>query len=229
MTLPKQGAETRLRIVSACVLGIAALGIAWLGGYVFAAVCVAAAIGVAVEWNRVTRAGGTLWLALGAGYAMLAAASPIVLRFDETWGFAAIIWLFAVVWSTDIAAYVSGRAIGGPKLCPRISPKKTWAGFIGGCVAGIAAGIVAALVFGLKPSLPVVLISLAAAVATHGGDLLESWVKRRFGVKDSSNIIPGHGGLMDRLDGFIAAGALSLAIGVIRAGWSNAGAGVLLW
>jgi len=136
-------------------------------------------------------------------------------------GLVAILWMFAVVWLTDIAAYFAGRRFGGPKLWPRVSPKKTWSGFFGGLVAGVAAGGIVVLVagrFGVAAPVSfaiVVLLSAVASVLSQLGDLGESALKRRFGAKDSGVLIPGHGGVMDRLDGFWAAAAL---IGLVLAG-----------
>jgi phosphatidate cytidylyltransferase len=147
---------------------------------------------------------------LGVLYAAVIAAVPAALRADPGQGLTAIAWLFAVVWLTDIGAYFVGRTLGGPKLWPRISPKKTWSGFLGGVAIGtLGAVLVANLVSGLagRPwygGLGLPALSLVAAVLSQGGDLLESAMKRRFDVKDSSHLIPGHGGVMDRLDSFWA-------------------------
>jgi phosphatidate cytidylyltransferase len=170
-----------------------------------------------------------LWTAAGIPYAGLLGMAPIVLRNDAQYGFLAIVFLFAVVWATDIVAYFVGRAIGGPKLAPRISPKKTWSGAIGGTVAAIGAALAVATVAGL-PNLPVVgLIAAAASALAQAGDLFESALKRRFGAKDSSHLIPGHGGLMDRLDGFVAAAVLAALIGLIHGGVEEPARGLLVW
>jgi phosphatidate cytidylyltransferase len=122
--------------------------------------------------------------------------------------------MFAVVWTTDIAAYFTGRRLGGPKLWPRVSPKKTWSGFIGGVVVGTLAGLLVTVLgqrFGWTAPGSLILVTLGsavAAVASQLGDLGESAMKRRFDVKDSSHLIPGHGGVMDRLDGFWAVAVL---------------------
>jgi phosphatidate cytidylyltransferase len=151
-----------------------------------------------------------IWAGFGYLTAFVVVAVPIAVRFDPLLGAAGIIWIFAVVWGTDIAAYFTGRKFGGPKLWPSVSPKKTWSGFFGGLIAGTLAGTVTGAVartFGAV--LPFDLLSLAvlsafASVLGQLGDLAESAMKRRFHVKDSSNIIPGHGGVMDRLDAFAA-------------------------
>ncbi|MDF2809107.1 MAG: phosphatidate cytidylyltransferase [Microvirga sp.] len=168
------------------------------------------------------------WAAAGLAYAAAVLVPTLLLRIDPQVGAASIVWLFAVVWSTDIAAYFCGRLIGGPKLWPRISPKKTWSGAIGGTLLGTLAGLAAARLFDIPAAPGLIAASLAASIASQGGDLYESAMKRRFGVKDSSALIPGHGGLMDRLDGFVAAAVLALVIGL----WRDPQAptiGLMLW
>jgi phosphatidate cytidylyltransferase len=170
-----------------------------------------------------------VWTAAGIPYSGLLGMAPIVLRNDDQYGFLAIVFLFAVVWATDIVAYFVGRAVGGPKLAPRISPKKTWSGAVGGTVAAVAAALAVAIAAGL-PNLPAVgLIAVAASALAQAGDLFESALKRRFGAKDSSHLIPGHGGLMDRLDGFVAAAVLATLIGLIHGGVEEPARGLLVW
>jgi phosphatidate cytidylyltransferase len=140
-----------------------------------------------------------------------------------------MIFLFAVVWATDVAAYFAGRLIGGAKLCPAISPNKTWSGALAGVLAGTAAGVAVAVFGGIHPIAPIIIVSLLLSVAAQFGDLFESALKRRFGVKDASHAIPGHGGLMDRLDGFIAAALAAALIGLARGGIDGAAGGFLLW
>ena len=129
---------------------------------------------------------------------------------------------------TDIGGYFAGRGIGGPKLWPKVSPRKTWAGAIG----GFAASLVVASGFatlGLGKIVPMLVVGAALSVASQLGDLFESAVKRRFGVKDSSNLIPGHGGLMDRLDGFVAAMVMAAIFGLLRGGIDGVGRGIMVW
>jgi len=133
-----------------------------------------------------------------------------------------------VVWATDIGGYFAGRLIGGPKLWPQVSPKKTWAGAIGGFVASLAVAIAFAAL-GLGKAIPVLGLAAVLSVASQLGDLFESAVKRRFGVKDSSHIIPGHGGLMDRLDGFVAAIAVAALFGFLRGGADGIARGLMVW
>jgi len=122
----------------------------------------------------------------------------------EGGGRVTLLWLFAVVWATDIGAYATGRGIGGPRLAPRWSPRKTWAGFAGGMLCAALIGALTAIAAGRSQALPLVLVSAGLAIVAQFGDLAESLAKRRFGVKDSSSLIPGHGGLLDRLDGLLA-------------------------
>jgi len=168
------------------------------------------------------------WIATGFFYAAAAQIASVLVRLDQTNGFVALILILLVVWVTDIGGYFAGRGIGGPKLWPRVSPKKTWAGAVGGFVASlvIAAGFVA---FGLSKTGPLLLLGAVLSIASQLGDLFESAVKRRFGVKDSSHIIPGHGGLMDRLDGFVAAVVLAAIFGFLRGGADGVGRGLMVW
>jgi phosphatidate cytidylyltransferase len=168
------------------------------------------------------------WTATGFVYAAAAQVASILVRFDQTSGFAALMLVLLVVWVTDIGGYFAGRGLGGPKLWPRVSPKKTWAGAIGGFAASlvIAAGAAA---LGVGKTGPLLLLGAALSVASQLGDLFESAVKRRFGVKDSSHIIPGHGGLLDRLDGFVAAVVLAAIFGVLRGGVDGVGRGLMVW
>jgi phosphatidate cytidylyltransferase len=156
-----------------------------------------------------------IWAATGLLYAGFPSIALTFVRGDTGDGFAAILFLFAVVWSTDIFAYFNGRALGGPKLAPRFSPNKTWAGAIGGAAAGIAAGVACAAFITPAGGVPIPLIAFVLSVTAQIGDLGESWVKRKFGVKDSGQMIPGHGGVMDRVDGLVAAAALLYLIGAI--------------
>jgi phosphatidate cytidylyltransferase len=165
----------------------------------------------------------------GLVYASALLVAAACLRADAEYGLAAILFLFAVVWGTDIGAYFAGRAFGGPKLAPAISPKKTWSGAIGGTIAGVAAAIAVAAAFGIRNPVILAFVALILSVASQCGDLFESWLKRRFDVKDASSLIPGHGGVMDRLDGFIFAVTAAALIGVARGGADSPGAGLLVW
>ena len=168
------------------------------------------------------------WVAAGFLYAAAAEVASVMVRLDAAYGFSALMLVLLVVWATDIGGYFAGRSIGGPKLWPRVSPKKTWAGAIGSFVASLAvAGGFAALDLG--KTAPLLLLGALLSVVSQLGDLFESSVKRRFGVKDSSHIIPGHGGLLDRLDGFVAAVLVAAILGFVRGGADGVGRGLMVW
>ena len=154
---------------------------------------------------------GRLWFASGALYAGIPCVALIWLRGDGDAGRETLIWLLAVVWAADSGAYAMGRLIGGPLLAPAISPKKTWSGLIGGVTCAGAAGAALAALFAKTGLVPLSLLGAAIGAVAEAGDLTESWIKRHFHVKDASNIIPGHGGLMDRVDGLLAA-AMAMAL-----------------
>ena len=168
-------------------------------------------------YGRLAGEGGWLWLAVA--YAAIPAAALAFLRDGDAAGLWAILFLFAVVWATDILAYFVGRAVGGPKLAPSISPGKTWSGAIGGAAARVAAGIGVAAA-AASPASPwlIGLAALLLSVLSQMGDLFESGLKRRFGVKDSGWLIPGHGGVMDRVDGLVAAAIALYVVGALAAG-----------
>jgi phosphatidate cytidylyltransferase len=168
------------------------------------------------------------WAAAGFLYAAAAEIASVLLRLDPDKGFAALMFVLLIVWVTDSGGYFAGRGIGGPKLWPRVSPKKTWAGAVGGFAASlaVAAGFAA---FDLGKAGPLLVLSGALSAVSQLGDLFESAVKRRFGVKDSSHIIPGHGGLMDRLDGFVAAVVVAALFGFLRGGADGVGRGLMVW
>jgi phosphatidate cytidylyltransferase len=161
-------------------------------------------------------------------YAAAALFGAVLVRTDVQSGFVALLFVLLIVWITDIGGYFAGRSIGGPKLWVRVSPKKTWAGAIGGFAGSlaVAAGFAAC---GIGRMLPLLLLGAVLSIVSQLGDLFESAVKRRFGVKDSSNVIPGHGGLLDRLDGFVAAIVMAAVIGVMRGGLDGVGRGLMMW
>ena len=169
------------------------------------------------------------WVAGGVPYAGAIGIAPIALRSDSEAGFVAVMFLFAIVWTTDIVAYFLGRLIGGPKLLPRISPKKTWSGAISGLAAAVLAAVAVAALAGLSGLISIALVAAILSIVAQAGDLFESQLKRRFGAKDSSHLIPGHGGLMDRLDGFVFAAAFAALIGILRGGVEAPARGLLVW
>ena len=159
-----------------------------------------------------------IWTAAGLAWIIGACIGFVWLRGDPAWGMATVFWLLAVVWAIDTAAYIAGKTIGGPKLAPRISPKKTWAGLIGGVAAAIVVGLVTALIVGSDKIWQIALLSGALAIVEQIGDMAESFAKRRFGVKDSGNLIPGHGGLLDRLDGMLAVVVAVVVLSLVTGG-----------
>ncbi len=191
----------------------------------------AAAVAVLWEWLRlVAKARNRLiWIFAGICYAGIILLAPVSLRGDPRYGLSAIVFIFALVWATDIVAYFVGRAIGGPKLAPAISPNKTWSGAFGGTAGALVVAAVTAHYVQGSSMGALMIVAFALSVVSQIGDLGESALKRRFGVKDTSQLIPGHGGVMDRLDGFWAASLLALIIGVARAGFDAPARGLLLW
>jgi phosphatidate cytidylyltransferase len=233
------GAEVRkqavsdlpVRLGSAIVMLVIAGGALWLGGWVWTGFVGVLALGVLWEWNRlVSRFGAsglaeTLWFFGGVIYIGGAALAMLALRNGanflpvdgQSLGYGPVevlLGYIAPIIAVDAGAYFAGRAIGGPKIAPRISPSKTWAGLFGGALAAGLVGLGNELAdFGPaagSPGYDMVSLALALAaglliaVVAQSGDFFESWMKRRAGMKDSSNLIPGHGGLFDRLDGFLA-------------------------
>lgn len=185
------------------------------------------ALGIAVEaiFARPRR----FWAAAGVLYAGVPLVACVLLRRDPVHGFAAIVFLFGIVWASDVCGYFAGRLLGGPKLWRVVSPNKTWSGAIGGAIGAVAAGVAIAAYTDRTNPLAVAVLALLLSAVSQAGDLLESAVKRRFGVKDASHIIPGHGGVMDRLDGFVAAAAVAAAIGIARGGLDAPARGLLVW
>jgi phosphatidate cytidylyltransferase len=168
------------------------------------------------------------WMLAGGAYATAMLAAPALLRAAEL-GFEAILLLFAVVWTTDVMAYFAGRALAGPKLWPAVSPSKTWSGALAGAAAATIVGSAVSALVGLSHIGILALVCAMLSIAAQAGDLLESALKRRFGAKNASELVPGHGGLMDRLDGFVAAAALACLLGVARGGFAAPGRGFLMW
>ena len=223
LTIIGAARETRVVASGAVALAISGfcLGIGRIDASLLALVAGLTAVAVLSPQRRI-------WAVTGFCYAAAAQLASVLVRLDQANGFVALIMILLVVWVTDIGGYFAGRGIGGPKLWPRVSPKKTWAGAIGGFAASlvVAGGFVA---LGLGKTGPLLLLGAALSVVSQLGDLFESAVKRRFGVKDSSHIIPGHGGLLDRLDGFVAAIVMAAIFGFLRYGVDGVGRGLMVW
>ncbi len=230
MTPPAAGAasrwsDLRLRVVAAVVLLPVALACLFAGGWAWIGLVLAATVALLWEWWRMwRRLPGTLPSLLAGGlYLLIGAWSLHWLRGDSVAGLVNVLFLLVVVWSSDIGAYIFGRLLGGPKLAPAISPGKTWSGALGGLVCAMAIGLLVTHLAAPGPLSHALLVAATLSVAAQLGDLLESALKRRFGVKDSSRLIPGHGGVFDRLDGVLAAAPVAALLALAR------GPGVELW
>jgi phosphatidate cytidylyltransferase len=219
------GAGRKTGVVASGVIALAIAGFCLALGRIDASL-VASVLGlVAVALLSPERRS---WIATGFFYAAAAEIGSVLVRLDQAWGFVALMLILLVVWVTDIGGYFAGRGIGGPKLWPRVSPKKTWAGAVGGFAASLVVAE-AFVAFGLGDTGPTLLLGAVLSIASQLGDLFESAVKRRFGVKDSSHVIPGHGGLLDRLDGYVAAVVLAAIFGFLRGGVDGVGRGLMVW
>lgn len=161
-------------------------------------------------------------------YLVLPFVALIWLRNDPSYGLEAVFWLLVMVWAIDSFAYFAGRTIGGPKLMPSISPKKTWAGLIGGMFGAVVAGVAAALMIGTGSPILLAVVSAGLAIVEQLGDFLESAMKRRAGLKDSGHLIPGHGGILDRVDGLMAVTVAAALLGIVHNA-AHPAAGVLIW
>jgi phosphatidate cytidylyltransferase len=201
--------ELLVRSLAGLVLVIVALGAALVGGYPFAILVALASVIMFHEWRRIVAGWGFGWKAAGFIYALIPALALLWIRDRAPQGFELVIWVFLVTWSTDIGAYFAGRAIGGSKLAPSISPNKTIAGLVGGMLSAGLAGFA----WADFAHLPRILILLAPvfALGAQIGDLFESGLKRRAGIKDSGTWLPGHGGALDRLDGLVVVATLTAA------------------
>jgi phosphatidate cytidylyltransferase len=219
------GSAREKRVIAAGVVALTVAGLC-LGFARVELALVALGLGAAATALLSSRQRG--WTSGGFLYAGAAQMASVVVRLDSATGFVALVFVMLIVWVTDIGGYFAGRSIGGAKLWPRVSPNKTWAGAIG----GFGASLVMALGFAaldLGRTWPLLMLAAVLSVVAQLGDLFESAVKRRFGVKDSSHIIPGHGGLMDRLDGFVAAIVLASIFGLLRGGVDGVGCGLMVW
>jgi phosphatidate cytidylyltransferase len=206
--------ELAKRSLMGVILVAVALGATITGGYVFAVLVALASCVMFYEWRRIVRGWGSGWQVAGFLYAMLPALALLWIRErfqvnGAPLGVEMLLWVFITTWSVDIGAYFAGRTIGGPKLAPSISPNKTWAGLVGGMAAAAIFGGLWAWLLELPPVL--IFLTVPFAAAAQGGDLFESWLKRRAGVKDSGAWLPGHGGALDRLDGLVVVATLTAA------------------
>ncbi|MCF8532131.1 MAG: phosphatidate cytidylyltransferase [Reyranella sp.] len=201
-----------LRVLSAAVLGPLLLAAVWYGFPWIDFVAALAAPLVILECIRLTQGRPVVRL-LACGYSLAALAALLWLRHQPVLGRETVIWILVCIWATDIGAYFVGASAGGAKLAPRISPSKTWSGLIGGMAWAAVASAIVGYAFGQGGTFHLALIGAGLAVVGQLGDLLESAVKRSAGVKDSGNLIPGHGGLLDRIDGLAA---VLVAVALVR-------------
>ena len=199
--------ELAIRTLTGAILVMIALLAAYVGGDILAVLVAAVATAMFYEWTRLVRGWGPGWYAAGFVYAVLPAVALLWIRERDAHGLALLIWTFIVTWSTDIGAYFAGRRFGKQKLAPSISPNKTVEGLYGGMIAATLLGGGWALATGLGK--PLLGFPPLFAIAAQMGDLFESWMKRRAGVKDSGNWLPGHGGVLDRLDGLAPVAVLT--------------------
>lgn len=222
---PARWRDLRRRAISAAVLAPIALACVWVGGVAFMLLVAMAAVLGVVEWARLCRPRGASGLLIGGtAWILLAGLGLLWVRSDPLVGRANLLFLLLLVWASDIGAYLVGRLAGGPKLAPRISPGKTWSGAVGGIAASVLVGVAADWVYPSSAGFGwIVAISVVLCVIGQGGDLAESWAKRHFGVKDSGALIPGHGGLLDRLDALLAVAPFAAVLALIL------GRGVLFW
>ena len=199
--------ELLVRTLTGVTLIVLALLAAVQGGTLFALVVAGIATLIFYEWTRLVKGWGPLWYASGFVYALLPALALLWIRERDAHGLLLILWVFIVTWSTDIGAYFAGRRFGRAKLAPSISPNKTFAGLYGGMAAAAVLGAAWVMAIGLGQ--PLLLLAPLFALAAQMGDLFESWMKRRAGVKDSGNWLPGHGGILDRVDGLVPVAVLT--------------------
>jgi phosphatidate cytidylyltransferase len=197
--------ELAIRTLTGAILVLIALLAAYVGEDLFALLVAMVATAMFYEWTRIIRGWGFGWYVSGFFYALLPALALLWVR--EHGGFDLLLWAFIVTWSTDIGAYFAGRRFGKRKLAASISPNKTIEGLYGGMAAATLCGGAWALGAGLGK--PLLAFPPLLAIAAQMGDLFESWMKRRAGIKDSGNWLPGHGGFLDRLDGLVPVAVLT--------------------
>jgi phosphatidate cytidylyltransferase len=201
--------ELLVRTLTGVVLIAIALMAALVGGNLFAIFAAAVATAMFYEWTRITNGWGIAWNVGGFFYALLPAIALLWIRERDSHGFELLVWTFLITWSVDIGAYFTGRRFGRRKLAPSISPGKTVEGLFGGIAASTLIGGAWALAFGLGR--PLLILAPIFALAAQTGDLFESSMKRRAGIKDSGAWLPGHGGVLDRLDGLVPVAVLTAA------------------
>jgi phosphatidate cytidylyltransferase len=199
--------DLAVRSLTGAAMIVLALGASFLGGNLFALAVAAIATLMFFEWTRIVRGWGPAWYASGFIYALLPALALLWIRERDPLGLSLLLWVFIVTWATDIGAYFAGTTLGKRKLAPSISPNKTVEGLLGGIVAAALFGGAWGWATGLGH--PLLVLAPLLAIAAQGGDLFESWMKRKAGLKDSGDWLPGHGGFLDRLDGLVPVAVLT--------------------
>jgi len=205
--------ELLVRTLTGAALIAAALLATIMGGNLLAILVAAVATLMFYEWTRIVRGWGMTWYVAGFFYALVPALALLWIRERDAHGIELLVWVFIVTWSTDIGAYFAGRSFGKRKLAPTISPNKTVEGLYGGIAAATILGSTWALATGLGTAL--LALAPVLAVAAQSGDLFESGLKRRAGIKDSGTWLPGHGGALDRLDGLVPVAVLTAAAQIV--------------
>lgn len=207
--------ELKLRIISAIILAPVILGVIYIGDVYYNIFIVAISILASFEWANITfKSTSRKWHIGGVIYILIPMVALAALRSMED-GLNLTLLTLLMVWATDIGAYFAGRTIGGPKILPKISPKKTWAGLFGGMTGSALTGLAFALYTDSESTLLLPILGGAIAIVAQAGDFFESWVKRKFDVKDSGDIIPGHGGILDRIDGIMTAAPVMLLAAIL--------------
>lgn len=220
---------SRFQFALHAIAAIGAVLVVSRSGAFAALLVVAACWAVSLIWEVSRGKSGSRWAWWGVPYVALPGLALVLIRQSPEYGLLAVLWLFAIVWSADTFAYVFGRLIGGPKLAPAISPNKTWAGLFGAVGGGVAASVLLGWYAELPNLWPLFIAGVLLAVLEQSGDLFESAAKRRFGVKDSGRIIPGHGGVLDRVDGLIFAAVAAAVFGYMRGGQQAVASGLVVW
>jgi len=196
-----------LRVITSLILAPIVLFITYDGGVIFEFTVTLVAVLMAFEWHELTTNGKNnknpiLWKVIGALYITIPCTSLLYIATNDQ-GTQILIWLLIVVWASDISAFFVGKIIGGPKFAPKISPKKTWSGFLGTSIAAYFLGVYSVDFFQSEHPRTLIFLTVTLALYAQIGDLIESWIKRKFNAKDSGSVIPGHGGILDRVDGIV--------------------------
>ena len=210
-------AKVKARLISAAIAVPPVIAAIHFGSPFFELLLAAALAVMAYEWWRLC-GGNAAWVVAGVGYIGVPILCLAWVRLGAEFGRETVYWMFLLVWAADTGAFVVGSSLGGPRLAPSISPAKTWSGFIGGVISAALVGVIVGRWVGVENLTYVALASAVMGMIAQGGDLLESGFKRHFGVKDAGGIMPGHGGLLDRVDGLLPVAVVAAIAGMLRGG-----------